>query len=1073
MNNNGKFGKFIDAAIAFILGIVSLVLFLATKASYSFPSPNGTSGAHLEVLWRGLDTAKSSAYPLMEAFYKPFGSGNAAATVYGALSVVLMYMLVSLFIRRCLLNAERPKEQIVFLSRLGGIVSAVVFMFTPAVHEAATHLEPRLFATFWAMFTTLVLLAYNALPSKFTLVIPVIAGWMCAAGLCDSALFLAILPLYVAMLWALASGSRGKPWTSVATFILVFIVAFLIRAVRVSDGVVSFLRETKASLTAYMEPEGWLFVLGFATIPFIISVIAGKRSLREDGYIAQALSHVGLALAAIIAIATPLSPSSLMAKYAILPVATSAFAAFTAGYVVAYWWLKSKTVIRVPTTSNDKIFPKIARPFALSMLGISATVLLIATIISAFTFDTDSGSFADKVAERTLDEMGDRSWFVSDGTLDDHLLLAAERRGRPFHIISLVRDKDDAYLARLADEIREAKLGGDANTDLLIWLDTLGILTFIQHWFETSPAEVKSKVAIWGYPDLAPEIECFPEFIFFGADSSRAVDWAKEWADFEPVLHAPEGWGSYKLWQEKNPMDRMRLDLRRHMGLIANNYAVMLNDRGNTAEAFAMYELVLNKIDSDNICSLINELDMAAAGLREAVAKQRHLQGRIQAIVADTKRRYDPRRLPAYYGYVRNPRMFTSIGLVLARSGKTSEALKNIARAMELVDSSKRTNMLNLMASIYADSNDIVKSREIYEGILASDPQNHDALIGMMRLCAMEGNAVAAQEFLEKATAVSGDDPRAYHERALLALMKGETEDAIALLHKATDSNPGDLRIWSFLAQVLIQQHDATKDEKKRNALLSEVEDIIIPSMNKIATDPADFYVQTVRAQLLMRKGGDDSRREARNALAAAASSNPSIADVTKTSDLVLGLDIALNDADDAERQAIKVLRRNSKSPLANYVMGSIALQRGDYMQAEAFLRRSADAEQPVPLAINDLAEVLRRSDRLEEAEKYARRAVETAPGLYVAWETLGSIILARKGDLGEAEQCVNKACELSKGSDGREADVRMFISLARVQIAKGDMFRAKGSLRKVQSRIDELADFEKKEFDELLKSLK
>lgn len=1074
MNTKYSFGKLINVIAATALGVISLALFLATKANYAFPSAKGAAGAHLEVLWRGLDTTTSRTYPLTESLAKLFGAGNASAAVFGALTVVLVFILTTIFIRICQQGAERPKEQVALLARVGGIAAAVIFMFTPAVHEASTYLEPRLFATFWAMLTALVLLAYPALPKKLSLVIPVLAGWMCAAGLCDSPLFLAILPLYVALLWMLASNSRSKPWTCVSTFVLVFIVAFIIRAVRISDELVPFLRELKASFMEFVAPEGWLFVLCFATIPFLITLVAGKRSLRESGYIAQSLSHAGLTFATIIAVATALSPSSQMAKYAIVPVATSFYAAFTAGYLVAYWMLKSKTEILVPEGDGDKLFPKISRHLALSMLGLFALVMTIATAINAFSFDSERGAFADLAAEKTLDDMGERSWLVTDGTLDDHLLLAAERRGKELHLVSLVRDKDDAYLKRLHDEVLEARLGGDKNEELLIWLDTLGVLTFVQHWFESSPEEVMAKAAIWGYPDLAPDIECFPEFLFFGADPKRAVDWHKEWAAFSPILHAPEGWGSYKLRQEPNPMDRMRLNLRRHMGLIANNYAIMLQDKGKNAEAFAMYELVLNTIDSDNICALINELDMASAGFQGAVAKQRHLQGRIQAIVADSNRRYDMRRLPAYYGYVRNPMMFSTIGLALARYGRTKEALKNLSRAMELVDTNKRTAMLNAMASIYADSSDIVKSREIYEGVLAKDPDNHDALIGMMRISMMEQNTAKALEFLQKAVAVSGDDPRADSERAILAVMNGDIATAKDYLRKATDAAPGNLRLWSLLANVIAQQFDASKDEKERAALISEIEDNIIPSMDKIATDPSDYYVQTVRALVLMRKGNDaKSRRDARDALAAAASSSPSTADASRTTDMLLSLDISLNDTEDAERQAIQILRRNSKAPLANYVMGSLALQKGDYVQAEAFLRRSADATAPVVLAMNDLAEVLRRSDRLEEAEKYARRAVETNPNLYVAWDTLGSIILARKGDLAEAEKCANKACELSKDENGNEVDVRMLITLARVQFAKGDTLRAKGTFRKIQSRIDELSDFERQEFEELRKSTK
>ena len=48
-----------------------------------------------------------------------------------------------------------------------------------------------------------------------------------------------------------------------------------------------------------------------------------------------------------------------------------------------------------------------------------------------------------------------------------------------------------------------------------------------------------------------------------------------------------------------------------------------------------------------------------------------------------------------------------------------------------------------------------------------------------------------------------------------------------------------------------------------------------------------------------------------------------------------------------------------------------------------------------------------------------------------------------------------------------------MLVSLARVQVAKGDKQRANMTIRKVQGRIKELSDFEKGEFEELKKSAK
>ena len=92
------------------------------------------------------------------------------------------------------------------------------------------------------------------------------------------------------------------------------------------------------------------------------------------------------------------------------------------------------------------------------------------------------------------------------------------------------------------------------------------------------------------------------------------------------------------------------------------------------------------------------------------------------------------------------------------------------------------------------------------------------------------------------------------------------------------------------------------------------------------------------------------------------------------------------------------------------------------------------------------------------------------APNLYVAWETLGSVLMDANHNLDEAENCIRRACELSRAKDGREADVRMLMALARVQIMRKDLQHAKVTVRKVQNRLDELSDFEKSEFEEIRK---
>ena len=175
-------------------------------------------------------------------------------------------------------------------------------------------------------------------------------------------------------------------------------------------------------------------------------------------------------------------------------------------------------------------------------------------------------------------------------------------------------------------------------------------------------------------------------------------------------------------------------------------------------------------------------------------------------------------------------------------------------------------------------------------------------------------------------------------------------------------------------------------------------------------------------------------------------------------------------------RQTAAAPKNDEPAPddvVGTYEYGMRLLEQENVKKALLFLRRAADAPQPVSLAMNDLAETLRRRKEYKEAEIYARKAIKADPNLYVAWETLGSILMDAGENLDEAEDCVRRACELSKQKDGRASDIRMLISLARVQIARRDFQRARLTMRKVQARSKELSDFEKQEFEEMRKRVR
>lgn len=1037
-----------DWTVGAALAALAALVYFLSMANYAYPGES----AHLQVVWRGLDAAASTPYPLMALFARPLGCGNAIAPVLGVLAVLLLYACTLKFMRRNIFG-EDVDAMAAPVSRVAGAAAALVFLFTPAVRSAATHLEPRLFDAVWALLCAATLLAYvGARSRRRAYLFLVLLGALAAAGFCDTVLFAVLMPVAIFIVVRTELFSGRSPYAAPAILLGVFVVAVFVFLAAFGVPFNDALRHCSVDLSVYTHP-GWVLVAVFATLPFVVVLFSTPRVYNEPFSFVQFAFQAAMSLVAIIAVATPLSPSSMMEKWGVPPVVTSAFAAFFAGHLVSYWWMHR------------------GKSSCLTVMVVLAFALGFASLWSFFAFERDRGAFADAVVRRALDDMGERTWLVTDGLIDDHFLLEAARRGSDVTLVSLARDTEKDYLERLGERVREKGIGGSKNSQLNLSL-SLGVLPFVQDWLGSDPTAPKS-VAIWSAPDLwySAGFRPVPEFLFFGADESRAkLDWSA-WPEFDKILHAPKGWGSYAQWSDvKNPVDRLRLVLRRHLGLVANNAGVYLQDQGRDEEAFDFYERVLNEIDSDNVCSLFNEIELAGAKNARAVAKRPELERRLRQIADDKARRYAIWRLASYYGYIRNPDMFVRLGYTWARSGRPGDALAQIRRAIDFVPQEKQNALLNMMAALYASENDQAKSRSIYESVLAKDGQDHDALIGMMRLKLLEGDQKAALDYLQRATAASSDGGRmAQIELSMVSMMKGDLKGAKSTLAKLADDNPKDLQAWSLLAAVTMQLLDASNDKAEKTALMKDITDRILPTMEKQSTNPYDYYLQTTKAFVYLR-GGEEKRRLARDAFASAARARP---DSVAAQDMMLGLDISLDDKVGAEHHAREVLRRNRNAPLANYVMGSLAIGRGQYDEAEAYLRKAADAPQPNVLALNDLAEVLRRTKKFDDAERYARLAAEKAPEFYIVWETLGTVLMDAGKDAAEAENCIAKAIELQKKSGAKVEDVRMYVSLARAQLLRGDKKAARLSVRKVRPRVSELNDFERGEFEEIEKRVK
>ena len=1083
------------AALA-VAGAAALVYFV-TLANYVFPGES----ARLLVQWTGVDALEFPEYPLWGYFVKLFGGAGALSSIAfrtnllslisGVVSAYLICRLMAFAVWQSI-GHESCLKFAKGASLAAGVVASLVFVFSTAVWQSSTHLEHRIFDVMWALIAMRAVILAAGRP-RMSLPVAILAGVIVAMGLVESPIFVPLsVVVFFSYLLVLVKNGKGL-YGPAALYLLSSVIGFVVFLKCVSSGFIGteaaaaadststidvFLRILKSTLRevrSWFSRSGWLAIVSLTVVPAVACVFAARRALNNDRRWSQYMFHIAMTICVACATATQLAPESMLRPLGILPVATSTLVALVAGYLVAYWYLLARTPLPVLEYKEDGVDAAIRFGRHLApVFGIALIVVLtLSSLVNAFNCGRSRGEFADVCAREIIDTMGDRTWFVTDGTLDDHLRVAAAAAGKELNLICLQRDMNDAYLEELADLVEKRGLkAGNVNLKMSV---RLGVLPFIQDWFSGN-TNIINEAAIFGVPDfwfMAERVPVPENMLFGGAAGAKSVDgkalakrFAEFWGRMAPILWTERNKeGSRNIARSDDPVESLRLQLRRHVGFIGNNLGVFLQDCGLNDEAFATYELVLNTIDPDNVSVLFNEFEMARVGIKCALAKKLEIERKLKSIVDDPKRRYVLWSLSRYYGYIRSPEIFARMGYAWARSGQTGNAIAQVQRAIDFVSADRQASLLNMMAAIYASGNQLKKSREVYERVLASDGQNREALMGMARIALQAGAESEARSYLEKAAKVSGGDTPGI-EMAMLLMMSNDLDRARMEMQKVTDLHPKNLQAWSLLAGVLMQQVDQAKDAAVKAKAMDELENTILPKMEALSNDPRDYFVQMTRGLVYMRKGAK-FRKQARDALVIASMSRP---DVSVAGDMILGLDIELDDGEAAERHARMVLRRDRHNRLANYVMGSIRLKEGDYSTAETFLRLSVDAEQPMAAALNDLAEVLRRLQRYGEAEGFARKAVKAQPSLYVAWETLGSSLLDQNKNLDEAEKCVEKAIQLAK-SELKVEDIRMQITLARVQIAKGSLDKARTTLRQLRKRSSELSNYDRDQLETLTKA--
>lgn len=1074
------------------------LLFAAALIVYALTAPNyAAPGASAQwMVWSiGADIKETPTYPLFSLLGRTLAAApyltlphrlNLLSALFGALAVAWVYSLVW-FITFELMREESSMSQASRLARFGGIVTALAVGTSLPLWHSATHFHPQIFevALLLACFHLLTVYARTWRLPWLTLM-----AALYGVGVAESPLFLLAAPLFAAalLLAELKSGFFSLTRIAAALFIALAAwvalswwsaVAFVAAADLPSDlattaryMMLGWRDQLRWLPTAIYTGSLWLPAYAVTYGTAIAAYFVARRSLNNRRSWSTLILSLFLAVATLLLLFN--APFTLCALYlpqGTIPVAAYLVAGIGIGLVILSWRVRS--AIKPPHQDHPDddryIAPSVHRLTTAStgtgtILWPLLTLALLLSILHNYRhLRADDGSFADRAAAEIHALIPNCHYLLSNGLLDPNLLLtycqpstttaataplllAPNRARAPLYRRAILRAvAADPLLSEREKSAAAALLPHDFS----LFVDTLF----------AADSSVAAHTASIVLPDLYYGVGLLPiphNLLFYGRPPAEhpplddlLTSHQRFWQRWLP--NSPQRTAAARL----SPTAPHYLALLRHLSFVANNLGVLLLDYQRTpADSEAAYDLFQQALvaNPDNISALLNAFRLVADGLHPEAKPT--LEAALKLRVEKRRDRYPLWALSRYFGYVRDPELFVRMGWHWALSSNPQSILAGLrspttfpttglpptASPADTVSAALRsshtgsahsapppTATLSTLAALYQMQGDLSQSRSTYRELLAADPRNITAVSGLTRLAMQEGNISTARQHLQVGEA-AGILHRALRlDWAAVQFASGDLPEARIALQELCEAPDAPAIALAMLSLIMLEQGD-----------LEQVEHLLLPRLFKAAgsSGPDNYFLQVVQGRLWQSKGAAYLTR-ARDSFLRAARLRP---DVHGLADLTLALDVALKDQKSAEQRALLILRQRPAHPFANYVLGTIRLQEGQYGAAQDYLVRSVAAEHPTLAALNNYAETLLHIRCLPEAQEYARRAIDLEPERYEGWSTLATVLTA-SGEHSEATTALTKARSLNA------SDPRLDLIEAQIAINQNDLPTAQRAL--------------------------
>ena len=1004
------------------ISLAALALFLWTLAPHPFPgTPSGMLATHL-----GASPFAAVDQPLygmtvrmLENIAGPAHVTRAAhlfSALLGALTCGLLALCTTRMSLAMLSRHPQFVENAPRASLIAGAVAGLALMTCLPFWILSTRSYPDITGLF-----LIVLCLWCVLQTLFVRRQPwaSIASLLFGLGMAEFASFIGLLIPYLLFLGVLSTRRGGRfNWRFFLGQSLLMLIGFLIilqtawfawcspsAAYRgwtsYGSALWASFKQQHALALRVIPPIGWLSLFGQTYLPLLLLLVLRPRLRAKRGpvYLYLLLSVLLAAVLLDISFLSPLRLLNAVDRIDMVFGTPYLAVALACGLLAGVWWSRlrheARLVSPVFRVCRNALRLSLLPLFLLFFAGLAWRHLPVA--------DGRVSRLSHEWTRGILQSMGPRRILVADSWVNSLVSLEARATGmQDLHIISPDLAGATPYLRWLATW---------QNTPALQSLATVGVGPLLQGMLTSAPPMFDQVALHWQDAPLAAcGLEAVPApDLFLPAATGTPPEDPARWGDRAARLAALPMERLSELREARHPFSPFAAEWLRIQSKLANNHGVALARAGRADLADAAYRAA-RQLHPDNVSALLNRVELSrTATPPPADIDQIHRD--FAKFMEDLGTgRYRIWALASAYGMLASPEAFADRGLYWAVSGRPARAIQDLRRAMDMAGEDARLQVA-VAGALFAGG-DPVRAAEEYTRILKANPADRNAMLGLARVAALQGNYTDARAGLSRLAEGREPEGGLLVDQAVVDLLEGLEQDALKKAERATEIAPGDARAWTLLASLSARAGDAGEFNRA------------IERMQRMGT--LAVHTRHAIAALLWQQGrSDEARRLCRAILEFHPSHMPTL-------DLSLRMAVAHRDHVTAWQCIPRILEVEPAHAYALMILGSLHYFEHRLGPAEQAFRASLAVERSQE-ALNSLAFVLYELNRADEGLPLAEEALSLNRTAPETWDTLAMIHLSM-GRLDEAMNASRKAVELAP----EQLDLQLH--LAMVHTERGEL---------------------------------